>query len=105
MLRFYARASARLQNDLTASSVYKDRLGGAQIEPEDYFLNGLMLNRAGHPEMALEAWRKGTEIRPEFPEMLDHLARLSVELHLAEPALETARRLARQPGWECGAGC
>ncbi len=99
-LRLYARASARLQHDLTASSVYKNRLAGTHIEPEDYFLSGLMLARAGKSEMALEVWRKGTEIRPEFPEMLDHLARLSAQFHLMDPALDAARRLARQPGWE-----
>jgi tetratricopeptide (TPR) repeat protein len=99
-LRIYARASARLQNDSTASAVYKDRLVGVAIEPEDYFLSGLMLGRGGRPEMALDVWRMGAEIRPEFPEMLDHLARLAARMQRLDTALDAARRLARQPGWE-----
>ncbi|MGO9465613.1 MAG: tetratricopeptide repeat protein [Isosphaeraceae bacterium] len=99
-LRIYARASARLQNDRAAAAVYKDRLIGVPIEPEDYFLSGLMLARGGRPEMALEVWQKGAEMKPEFPEMLDHLARLSARLQRLDPALDAARRLARQPGWE-----
>jgi tetratricopeptide (TPR) repeat protein len=99
-LRLYARASARLGKDLMASSVYKERLAGSQIEPEDYFLSGLILGRAGHPEKALDAWRKGGEMRPECPEMLEHLARLSARMEQLDPALDAARRLARQPGWE-----
>jgi tetratricopeptide (TPR) repeat protein len=99
-LRLFARASARLEHDEAAGSVYKDRLVGAQIEPEDYFLSGLMLGRAGRLEMALDVWQKGAEIPPECPELLDHLVQLSARLQKADPALDAARRLARQPGWE-----
>jgi len=99
-LRIYARASARLENDSTAAAIYKDRLVGVPIEPEDYFLSGLMLGRGGRSEMALEVWQKGVEMKPEFPEMLDHLARLSARMQRLDPALDAARRLARQPGWE-----
>jgi len=99
-LKLYARASARLEHDATASSVYKDRLAGAQMETEDYFLSGLMLGRAGRLEMALDVWKKGVQMEPEYPEMLDHLVQLSARLQRVDPALDAARRLARQPGWE-----
>jgi len=99
-LKIYARASARLGHDRAAGAVYKDKLVGVPIEPEDYFLSGLMLGRGGRPEKALEVWKKGVEVQPEFPEMLDHLARLSARLQRLDPALDAARRLARQPGWE-----
>ncbi len=59
-----------------------------------------MLARAGRREMALDVWRKGAEMRPECPEMLDQLVQLSARLQQVDPALDGARRLARQPGWE-----
>jgi hypothetical protein len=99
-LRIYARSSARLEHDSAATAIYKDRLAGLPLEPEDYFLTGLMIGRAGHPQLALDVWRKGLEIRPESPEMLEHLSRLSASLQRLDNALDGARRLARQPGWE-----
>jgi tetratricopeptide (TPR) repeat protein len=99
-LKVYARASARLGNDAAATKVFNQRLGGSEIEPEDYFLSGLMLSRAGQLDMALDVWRNGAETRPECPEMLEHLVELAVRLHRADPALDAARRLAKQPGWE-----
>jgi len=99
-LRIYARSAARLEHDATAGAIYKDRLAGAPVEPEDYFLTGLMLARGGRPELALDVWQKGVGIRPELPEMLDHLARLAARLQRVDTALEAARRLAQQPDWE-----
>ena len=76
LLRLYARASARLERDATAGAIY-GRIGAGWMEPEDSFLVGLGLVRAGKPEAALEIWTEATESRPDHPEMLDHLTRLS----------------------------
>jgi len=100
ILRIYARASARLERDGMAAAIYKDRLGSARMQPEDRFLQGLVLVRAGKPESALELWEKAVEDGPDHPELLDHLTRLSVRMQRLDQAAAAARRLARQPGWE-----
>jgi tetratricopeptide (TPR) repeat protein len=99
-LRLYARSLARLEHDAQASAIYKERLAGMPVEPEDYLLSGLMLARTGRLEMALDVWRKGTEAQPECPEMLDQLIQAAARLQRVDPALDAARRLARLPGWE-----
>jgi len=100
ILRVYARASARLERDGMAAAIYKDRLGSAPMQPEDLFLQGLVLVRSGRPESALEIWEKAAEDGPDHPELLDHLTRLSIRLQRLDQAAAAARRLARQPGWE-----
>src|SRR4051812_17023180 len=56
-LRIYARSLVRLERDEAANAIY-GRLGAAPLEPEDQFLVGLMLVRAGKPEPALEVWQR-----------------------------------------------
>jgi tetratricopeptide (TPR) repeat protein len=99
LLRVYARASARLERDETAAAVY-NRIGTAQLEPEDSLLLGLTFARAGNLGRAFEIWNKATQSGPDHPEMLDHLARLAARIQRLDEAAEAARKLERQRGWE-----
>jgi tetratricopeptide (TPR) repeat protein len=100
VLRTYARASARLERDLTATVIYNERLGSAKMEQEDYFLLGLILRRAGQREAALELWEKAAAISAENPELLAQLMELAALLKRLDEAANAARRLADLPGWE-----
>jgi tetratricopeptide (TPR) repeat protein len=99
LLRLYARASVRLDRDRPAGAIY-DRLGTGWLEPEDSFLVGLTLVRAGKPSDAIEIWTRATQSGRDHPEMLDHLTRLSAGMRRLDEAALAARKLARQPGWE-----
>jgi tetratricopeptide (TPR) repeat protein len=98
--RLYARALARLGRDESAAAIYKDRLGEAAMLPEDHFLMGLALVRAGKLELALGVWQKAMRAGPDFPEMLDHIARLSFRLERLDESAEAARKLTDHRGWE-----
>jgi tetratricopeptide (TPR) repeat protein len=100
LLRLLARALARLNRDETASAIYNGRLGASELQPEDLFLVGLTIVRAGKPDLAVAIWEKAMRSGPDHPELLDHLARLSFRLQHFDQSAETARRLATQPGWE-----
>jgi tetratricopeptide (TPR) repeat protein len=100
VLRAYARALARMERDSAAGAIYAKRLGTKDLEPEDAFLKGLIDVRGGRPEAALDLWSGCVKKGVDHAEMLDHYARLSARLQHMDPALETARRLSRQPGWE-----
>ena len=102
LLRVYARSSARLGRDGVATAVF-DRIGTARLEAEDFFLLGLTFARAGNLERAFEIWNKATQSGPDYPEMLDHLARLAARLQRLDEADVAARKLERQPGWEARA--
>jgi tetratricopeptide (TPR) repeat protein len=99
LLRVYARASARLGRDKMAAAVY-DRLGTSRLEPEDFFLLGLTFARAGNLDRAFEIWNEATQSGPDYPDMLDHLARLAARLQRLDEAAVAARKLQLQPGWE-----
>jgi tetratricopeptide (TPR) repeat protein len=99
LLRVYARASARLGRDGVAAAVF-ERIGTAQLEPEDFFLLGLTFVRAGNLDRAFETWNKATQSGPVHPEMLDHLARLAARMQRLDEAAVAARKLEVQPGWE-----
>ncbi len=99
-LRVYARASARLEQDSAAASIYAGRLDASRLEDEDRFLLGLMNARAGRFENAFELWDAAANKGSENPELLDNLARLSVRLHRLDEAANAARRLSRVPEWE-----
>jgi tetratricopeptide (TPR) repeat protein len=98
--RLYARAAARMGRDEAAAAVYRELASSAPMLPEDDLLLGLVLERAGEPEAALEAWQTGAIERPDHPELLDCLARLAIRLRKPEQAAEAARALARHAGWE-----
>ncbi len=101
-LRLYARTLARLERDAAASAIYNKRLNAVDLQPEDRFLQGVMSARAGRPDKALELWEQARKEGFETPELLDHLARLSlaIEMPRVDEAAEASRRLAQQPGWE-----
>jgi tetratricopeptide (TPR) repeat protein len=99
LLRVYARASARLERDKLAAAVY-DRIGTFRFEVEDFFLLGLTFARAGNLDRAFEIWNKATQSGPDYPEMLDHLARLAARMQRLDEAAVAARKLGLQPGWE-----
>jgi tetratricopeptide (TPR) repeat protein len=99
LLRVYARASARLGRDGVAAAVF-DRLGTSRLEPEDFFLLGLTFARAGNLNRAFEIWNEATQSGPDYPEMLDHLARLAARMQRLDEAAVAARKLQLQPGWE-----
>ena len=68
--------------------------------------SGLMHARAGRPEKAFDLWEQAGEEGLEPPELLDHLARLSIGMQRMDEAAEAAPRLAQQPGWEArGPSC
>ena len=70
------------------------KIGSAteRCEPEDFFLSGLMLGRAGRLEMALEVWSKAVrEDGRSFP-------RCSTIWRSSRPALQRSG-----PGCRCGA--
>jgi tetratricopeptide (TPR) repeat protein len=100
VLRLYARASARLERDGAASAIYRDRLGTARLETEDYFLIGLGLVRAGKLDEALDVWTKALRGWPDHPELLHHFSRLSARQRRLDEAAQAADKLAHQPGWE-----
>jgi len=100
LLRLLARASVRLNRDEMASAIYNGRLGASEMQPEDLFLVGLTIVRAGKPDLAVEVWEKSLKSAPDHPELLDHLARLSFRLQHLDQSAEAARRLATQAGWE-----
>jgi tetratricopeptide (TPR) repeat protein len=99
-LRLLARALVRLNRDATASAIYNGRLGASEMQPEDLFLAGLTIVRAGQLNLALEVWEKALKSAPDYPELLDSLAQLSFRLQHLDQSAEAARRLATQPGWE-----
>jgi tetratricopeptide (TPR) repeat protein len=100
VLRTYARASARLEHDRTAAAIFQDRLGTERMLPEDSFLFGLLLSRAGKLETAREVWEAAAKRGPDHAELLDNLARLSARFQRLDQAAEYAGRLAKQSGWE-----
>ena len=100
LLRLLARASVRLNRDEAASAIYNNRLGASEMQPEDLFLVGLTIVRAGKLDLAAQVWEKALKSGADLPEMLDHLGRLSFRLQHLDQSAEAARRLATQPGWE-----
>jgi tetratricopeptide (TPR) repeat protein len=98
VLRIYERSMVRL--DRHNAAIFKDRIGEARLEREDLFVMGLALVRSGDAESALKLWEKGAKLGPDEPELLDHLSRLAMRLQRLDLAAESARTLARQPGWE-----
>ncbi len=99
-LRLYARASARMNHDTAAASIYAGRLGISQMEPEDLFLLGLLNARAGRFETALELWVEAARKGDDEAEVFDNLARLSLRLQRLDEAADAARRLSQKSGWE-----
>ncbi len=99
-LRIYARASARMEHDQAAAAIYSRRLTNAQLEPEDFFVLGLLNARANQFDRALEFWAKADREGNASPELLDNLARLSAIKMRLDEAADAARRLSRMPGSE-----
>ena len=102
ILRLYARTLVRLERDDAASAIYNKRLDDTDLEPEDRFLLGAMSARSGKPEKAFEHWEQARKEGFEPPELLDHVARLSLSVNIprVDLAAEASRMLTRQPGWE-----
>ncbi len=98
LLRIYARASARLERDQVAATVYRERIGNTNLDAEDSFLVGLLYARAGKLLEAWQIWDKAIKKDSDRPELLDNYARLSGRLQRLDEAAEAARRLARLPG-------
>jgi tetratricopeptide (TPR) repeat protein len=97
--RLSARMGARMERG-DAALVYGALMSSPAMQPEDYFLFGLVQLRSGNPEAALETWEQGAAQQPDHPELLECLARLSVGMQRPDRAAAAARALARQPGWE-----
>ncbi len=99
-LRLYARILARLERDEAASAIYAKRLDPADLEPEDRYLMGLLHARANRVNVAFNVWKEAEQQGVDHPELLEGLTRISVALQRIDQAAESARRLARKPGWE-----
>ncbi len=82
-----------LEHDKAAASIYAGRLSVSQMEPEDLFLLGLLNARAGRFESALELWAEAAREGNDEAELLDNLARMSVEMQRLDEAADAARRL------------
>lgn len=98
-LRLLARSSARLGRDDVARNVYA-RVNAAAWEPEDHFLLGRVIDRAGQPDLAIKTWELALAGAPGNPEVLDALVAAYRSSGLIEGAADLAARLGRVPGWE-----
>jgi tetratricopeptide (TPR) repeat protein len=99
-LRLYARSLVRQGRDSSASAIYNGRLGTDKMQAEDFFLLGLILERAGNLELAFNVWSKAAKDFPNHAELLDHLTRLCFQLQRLDVAQENAERLSKIPGFE-----
>ena len=72
-MHLLARASARLGRDEPARNLF-GRLGAAAMVPEDHYLLGLVMNRLGKPDLALDTWELAGSKGLGDPEALDALA-------------------------------
>jgi tetratricopeptide (TPR) repeat protein len=97
-LRLLARASARLGRDDSARALF-GRLGTAALQPEDLFLLGLVMNRLGKPELAVDSWELAATKDANHPEALNALATTYREQQQFAAALDHAVRLEKLPLW------
>ncbi len=100
LFRIYARAQVRMGRDEAGAAIYEGRLALMKLEPEDAFLKGLAMVRTGRPEAAWDTWEHAVKDGADHPEMLDHFTRLSFRLQRMDQALDAARWLSKQAGWE-----
>jgi tetratricopeptide (TPR) repeat protein len=98
-LRLLARASARLGRDRVAAESY-ERLGLSTLAPEDDYLLGRVLERAGNLDAALKLWDHALAKDPNRAEVLDALMILCIKLVRPIAAIAYAERLGRRPDWE-----
>jgi tetratricopeptide (TPR) repeat protein len=102
-VRLLARSAARLGRDAQANSLFA-RLGEQALQPEDLYLLGLGLDRAGRTDEAVGVWQKALAVDPDHAESLEHLAQAYAVRNRLVEAAELSERLAKRPGWELRGG-
>jgi tetratricopeptide (TPR) repeat protein len=102
-VRLLARSAARLGRDAQANSLFA-RLGEQSLQPEDLYLLGLGLNRAGRNDEAVGVWQKALAGEPDHAESLEHLAKAYAMSNRLVEASQLSERLAKRPGWEVRGG-
>ncbi len=99
-LRLMARTAARQFRGNVARGLYA-RLGGAKaMEADDYYLVGLVSDRAGDHETARMCWVFGLEAEPKHAGILERFGRIYRLAGQVELARRVAAELAKRPGWE-----
>lgn len=98
-IRLVARSSARLGQFAEASRSYM-RVAPDAFEAEDYYVLGAGFLRANKVSDALASFEKALAKDPNHPEALRDLVKLYIEKDRLTDALDVARRLGRQRGWE-----
>jgi tetratricopeptide (TPR) repeat protein len=101
-LRLAARAAARRDQDQKAIAIYQRLAPGIQ-DAEDFSLLGRAWIRLGQIDSAFRAYEQARQRAPDQPEALAALAELYMLNDRHDAAVDAARRLARQPGWEARA--
>jgi tetratricopeptide (TPR) repeat protein len=99
-LRVLARASARLGRADAAMAIYERRLDDKTLEAEDHLLLALLHHQKGRPKAAARESKKVLEAGQLRPQLLEELARLQIDAHLWDDAIQATERLSGQPGWE-----
>ena len=100
--RLLARSSLRQDKPETALVIY-DRLGGAALEAEDYYLLAMEHWRRKNVKLAIEGWEMALSMDAQHVETLAMLSRALTERDRFQDADRTARKLMRQPGWKARA--
>jgi tetratricopeptide (TPR) repeat protein len=98
--RLLARAAGRQGHDITAQTIYRQRLGLDAMTAEDYVIAASGLARMGQTDQATIALGKARARDPSHPETLHDLATLDLAANRLAEAAELAGRLRTRPGWE-----
>ncbi len=73
-LRLLARSSVRQGQDKRARTLYARLGGAAEMQPEDYYLFGTVIDRLGDHETARECWEQGLRADPDHAGLLFEIA-------------------------------
>jgi tetratricopeptide (TPR) repeat protein len=99
-LLLLARAAAQEGRHDSTRALYS-RLGGAsEMQAEDFFLLGRLIDREGDHEAARACWVAGLRADPKNAEILNEFARLYLQGAQFDLAERTAKALAARPRWE-----
>ena len=81
-------------------AIYERRLDDKALEAEDHLLLALLHHRQGRAKAAARESKKVLEAGLLRPQSLEELARLQIDAHLWDDAIQATERLSGQPGWE-----
>jgi tetratricopeptide (TPR) repeat protein len=101
-MRVLARALFQQTRDEPARAIC-ERLGDGRLEPEDFYLLGHAVSRAGNKESAIQLWRRAVGKDLNHGKSWAALEHAFFELDLLSEAARAAETLSTQPGWEARA--